>query len=76
MIAQQNEAKSKTLKNALSSPIAKEWNNALDEEIESIKINQVWDLVDLSQGHKTIRNKWVLKVKHKADGSIENTKLA
>ena len=27
-------------------------------------------MVDLPLGHKTIGNKWVLKIKHKADGSI------
>ena len=43
----------------------------MDEEMESMRINQVWDLVDLPSGCTTIRNKWVLKVKHKPDGSIK-----
>ena len=46
----------------------------MDEEIESMRTNQVWDLADLPPRRKTIRNKWVLKVKHKADGSIERYK--
>ena len=33
--------------------------------------NRVWDLVDLPLGHKTIGNKWVLNIKHKADGTID-----
>ena len=33
--------------------------------------NQIWDLVDLLPGRKSIENKWILKIKHKADGSIE-----
>jgi hypothetical protein len=36
--------------------------------------NNVWDLVDLPPGRKTIGNKWVLKVKHKADSSIDRYK--
>ena len=36
--------------------------------------NQVWDLVDLSAGRKTIGNKWVLKIKRNSDGSIERYK--
>jgi len=36
--------------------------------------NQVWDLVNLPSGQRSIRNKWVLKIKHKADGSIERYK--
>ena len=41
MIALQDEAKLKTLKEALSSPAVKEWNNAMDKEMESMRINQV-----------------------------------
>lgn len=36
--------------------------------------NQVWDLVDLPEGRKSIGNKWVLKIKRKADGSVERYK--
>ncbi|KAL0311685.1 UNVERIFIED_CONTAM: Retrovirus-related Pol polyprotein from transposon TNT 1-94 [Sesamum calycinum] len=36
--------------------------------------NNVWELVDLPTGRKTIGNKWVLKVKRKADGSIDKFK--
>ena len=39
-----------------------------------MRINQVWDLVDLLLGHKTIGNKWVLKMKYKANGSNERYK--
>ena len=31
-------------------------------------------MVALSPGRKTIGNKWVLKIKHKADGSIDKYK--
>jgi hypothetical protein len=37
-----------------------------------VKTNQVWDLVDLSSGWRSIGNKWVLKIKRKVDGSIEH----
>lgn len=46
----------------------------MEEEIESIKINHVWDLVDLPPGRKDIENKWVLKIKQKANGSIDRYK--
>jgi len=39
-----------------------------------MKINQVWDLVDLPSGRRSIGNKWVFKIKHKADRSIEHYK--
>ena len=46
----------------------------MNEEINSMRTNLVGDLVDLPLGHKAIGNKWVLKTKHKADGSIERYK--
>ena len=46
----------------------------MDDEMESMRTNQVWDLVDLPLGRKTIGNKWVLKIKRKVDGSIERYK--
>jgi hypothetical protein len=36
--------------------------------------NNVWELVDLPLGRKTIGNKWVVKVKRKANGSIDRYK--
>ena len=46
----------------------------MEEEIDSIKSNQIWTLVDLPKDCKAIRNKWVLKIKRKVDGSIKRYK--
>ena len=46
----------------------------MKEELALMKSNDVWDLVDLPKGRKTIENKWVLKIKCNADGSIERYK--
>ena len=46
----------------------------MEEELEWMWKNQVEDLVDLPLDWKTIRNKWVLKIKRKTDESIENYK--
>ena len=43
----------------------------MEEEIESMNDNQVWDFVDLPPRQKSIRNKWILKIKSKVDVSIE-----
>uniref|UniRef100_A0A2N9IG39 Integrase catalytic domain-containing protein n=1 Tax=Fagus sylvatica TaxID=28930 RepID=A0A2N9IG39_FAGSY len=59
---------------ALHSPDRDEWMTAMQEEMSSMDKNNVWELVDLSPGRKTIGNKWVLKVKRKADGSIDRYK--
>src|SRR4051812_23176779 len=44
------------------------------EELETMWTNHVWDLVDLPTGCKAIGNKWVLKIKHNSDGSIDRYK--
>ena len=46
----------------------------MEEEIESMRSNQVWKLVDLPKGRKAIGNKWVLKIKRKTYGDIERYK--
>ena len=55
---------------ALSRPEREKWLKAKKEELESIETKRVWDLVDLPKERKAIRNKWILKVKCKLDGSI------
>ena len=42
----------------------------MEEEMKSMKINQVWELVDPPKGRKPIGNKWILKIKCKLDGTI------
>ena len=74
MVAPHDDAEPKNIKEALSSPASNEWIAAMNDEMESMKANQVWDLVDLPPGRKAIGNKWVLKIKRKADGSIERYK--
>lgn len=46
----------------------------MKDEIGSMGKNQVWELVDLPPGRKAIGNKWVFKIKRKADGSIDKYK--
>lgn len=41
----------------------------MKDELEYLKIDHLWDLVDLSLGRKTIGNKWAVKIKRKAYGS-------
>ena len=48
--------------------------DVMKDELRSMDKNSMWELVDLSPGRKAIRNKWVFKVKRKADGSIDKYK--
>ena len=57
MITPHDDEEPKNVKKALSGPKAKEWIKAMDEEIESMNANQVWDLVDLPSRRRSIGNK-------------------
>ena len=43
-------------------------------EMESLKINDVWELVELPEDRKVIGSKWVFRVKTDADGKVETHK--
>ena len=46
----------------------------MHEEYDSIMKNDMWDLVPLPKGKKIIGSRWIFKLKHKTDGSIEKHK--
>lgn len=50
------------------------WDDAMNEEMAALEANDTWELVPLSDAKKAIGCKWVYKIKHKADGSIERHK--
>ena len=74
IVTPQDDDELETIKEAFECPTKEKWKVALEEEIESMKVNQVWSLVDLSPDRKAIGNKWILKIKRKADGSIDRYK--
>lgn len=43
-------------------------------ELAALERNVTWEVVDLSPNIKPIGNKWVYKIKHKVDGTIERYK--
>ncbi len=50
------------------------WDNAMDEEMAALDANATWELVVLPKDKKAIGCKWVYKVKHNADGSVNRYK--
>ena len=44
------------------------------EENDSIMKNQEWEVVPRPQGKKVVGSRWIYKVKHAADGSVEKYK--
>lgn len=63
-----------TYEEATNDRCADEWRNAMKSEIQSLKENDTWELVDRPTGKKVIPCKWVFKLKNNPDGSIERYK--
>ena len=49
----------------------KEWKNSMMEEYQSIRKNDVWDVVSRPEGKSIVTSN---KIKHATDGSIEKYK--
>ena len=60
-----------TLKEALKGPNAEKWLSAAVDEIVTLTTNGTWQPVQLPKGAKPIGCRWVFKVKHNADGTVE-----
>ena len=52
----------------------KEWVKAMTEEYQSIMKNDVWDIVPKLENKSVVSSKWIYKIKHAADGSVEKYK--
>ena len=52
----------------------KEWVEAMTEEYQAIMKNDVWDIVPKPEGKSVVSSKWIYKIKHAVDGSIEKYK--
>jgi hypothetical protein len=50
------------------------WDNAMDEEMAALDVNATWELVVSPEDKKAIGCKWVYKVKHNADASMNRYK--
>ncbi|MCO5604226.1 hypothetical protein L7F22_058389 [Adiantum nelumboides] len=50
------------------------WEQAMDEEMAALDVNETWELISLLESKKSIGCKCVYKVKHNADGSISRYK--
>ena len=50
------------------------WQDAMTEEYHSIMKNDVWDIVLRPEGKSVVTSKWIYKIKHATDGSVEKYK--
>ena len=63
-----------SVRDAMASTDKHAWKIAMEEEMKSLHDNDVWDLVELPAGRKTVGCKWVFKEKVRADGNVDRYK--
>ena len=64
------EEEPKTIKEALERSDSEKWKQAMNDEMESLKRNETWELKELPLNTKPIGNKWVYKIKRDTKGEI------
>lgn len=52
----------------------KEWQKAIDGELDALRKNNTWEVTSLPDGKKAINSKWVFKVKRHPNGCIQKYK--
>ncbi|CAK1594595.1 unnamed protein product [Parnassius mnemosyne] len=62
-----------TYEEAINCKNSNKWKEAICEELESLKENKTWKLVNRNN-EKTVTSKWVFCVKRNSDGDIERYK--
>ena len=64
-----------TLREALDSPDAEQWKQAIEKEVQSLEDMGTYTVIDeLPKGRKAVSSKLVFRVKRNVDGSIERFK--
>ncbi|GJV60337.1 retrotransposon protein, putative, ty1-copia subclass [Tanacetum coccineum] len=61
-------------KTAMLDPDKVIWQGAMDEEMNSMKVNEVWTEVDPPPNAKIVRSKWIFKKKTDMDGKVHTYK--
>jgi len=59
---------------ALNRQDKEAWKKAIDEELDSIKRNKVWTLVDRPPGTNIVSTSWIFKIKRSPEGDIQRYK--
>jgi hypothetical protein len=66
-----SECEPATFKQAITDS---RWMEAMKQEYDALMANETWTLCPRPLDHNVIRNKWVFKIKRKADGTVERFK--
>ena len=62
------ESKPSSFEEVFSQPV---WVDVVVEEYDSVMMNNVWEVVPRQENKSVVGSRWIYKVKHVADGNIE-----
>ncbi len=63
-----------TYKQAVKLPLCDKWKMAMKNEIQSLKNNNMWDIVNMSSNQHVLKEHWVYKVKRDTHGQVSRYK--
>ena len=64
----------KSYQQAKVSPQWSDWKKAMDDELKSLKENDVWDVIPKPVGRKIVASCWVFQAKGNAQGEVKHYK--
>jgi hypothetical protein len=59
---------------AISRPNADLWHSAIEAEMDALRHNHSWDVVDRPTERQIVDSKWVFKIKSLSNGSVDKFK--
>lgn len=60
----------KSLGEAMNSDHRLQWKQAINDETQSLKSNETWELCELPKDRKAIGSKWTFKAKTDVNGNV------
>ena len=63
-----NSVEPECYEDAMNVETKKKWEQGMNEEMESLVIQQTWDLFELLVGKRELQNKWVYRLKEEEEG--------
>ena len=60
-----------TLQEARRSQQWSKWEAAMNDELQSLKENEVWEVCDLPENRNLVSCKWIFKLKDLPDGGLK-----
>ena len=59
-----------TFREAMSGGTAKQWESSMQDEVNSLKENNTWDIINHPKDQAVLTGKWVYKHKRGPNGEI------